>query len=708
MKKPWKSAPSAGGSAQPRTGQQSIRGRISGPVPISTPLDDEFPIRNPGTNIATPIRADFKESQPDSVLPSGRDHQFKSPTFPDPRRNSPQAFKDEPRSPTHFRHPGPAARLQKADPSNNARHSFVSADAVHVRDKGRPQRKQSTLRGALGKLFNRKKKVNGNNDSPTNTDSETGSAPVRPVFRRSTGEGAQPDDLVPNLRPREGPDLRARSRPFPGAESKRSASLPITEFDRALRSHSIRPEDVRAIESARNSLSADFGITQARASALRVRESHLAGLSPRPASSHGRESRQEQHEDDPDEIGRAITSDFTGATRRRSRSLSGLPEAEEDHGNARRRSDEIRYWRESYDPAFMSPVSSNAPETEDAAAVGIATSPDLEQQQPATVPAEPFQFDSFAHMNEVGGMKITQAANLETRINNLEARVHRLEQVLNRVCDTVPNRRPNMEPPHRPAPPVPVIESPIIRSRATSPNQPMQQTRVGVEPSKRFSGYHAETGSQTSGHEATGFLDPHLSTGLGDGISNRPTSTATIRGATSLPSLLKDAPGLFTADHYATLLALIHTERSAREALESQVKRLGHQLSVLSNSAMPMSRDTHHYEPPPTAKSFGDRSAFDHDDEDEDLTALALSTRSQGRMVVDPEDSGIGTGHGDESEYSESFETPREEGHSFGAFGEDLDKEDQAQTKAARTLSLSQLTMGRNPQNASQHPRRVI
>ncbi|KAM0434518.1 hypothetical protein ACHAPT_003614 [Fusarium lateritium] len=702
MKKPWKSTPSAGGSARPRTGQQSIRGRISGPVPIPTPLDDEFPIRNPGTNIATPIRAEFKESQADSIQ-SSRERQFRSPTLPEPRRNPPQAFTHEPRSPTFPRAHGAPARLQKAEPSHT-RHSFVSADAVHIRDRlDRPQRKQSTLRGAIGKLFNRRRKANGG-DSPNNTDSETVSAPPRPErFRRSTGEGPRPEDVVPSLRSRERPDPRSRTRPFPGAESKRSASLPITEFDRALRSHSVRPEDIRTIESARNSISADFGLNPGRASAMRARESHLAGLSPRPASSHGRESRTEQREDDPDEIGRAITSDFAGV-RRRSRSLSGLPEAEEDH-NTRRRSDEIRYWRESYDPAFMSPVSSDAPEVEGTttAAVEVTHTVAVEEQPPEKATAEPFRFEPFVGMNEVGGMKITHAANLETRINNLESRVHRLEQVLDRMCDTVPNWQSQREPPDRPAPLVPVEEH-ISRSGESVSVHSTDAVNIGVARGSRSSSrYRSEIGSRSSSHEETTFLDPHASS-PGEDITKRPTSTATIRGATSLPSLLKDTPGSFTTDHYTNLLALIHTERSAREALEAQVKRLGNQLSVLSNSMT--TRETR-FDPPPTAKSFGDRSAFDHDDEEDGLSPLVINTQSQGR-IVDPEDSGIGTGHGDESEYSESFETPREEGHSFGAFGEDLDKEDQAQTKAARTLSLSQLTMGRGAQSASQHTRRVI
>lgn len=53
----WKSASSAG---RPRPGQQSsIRGRISGPIPIPNPGDDdEFPIRTPGSGIAIPANDD--------------------------------------------------------------------------------------------------------------------------------------------------------------------------------------------------------------------------------------------------------------------------------------------------------------------------------------------------------------------------------------------------------------------------------------------------------------------------------------------------------------------------------------------------------------------------------------------------------------------------------------------------------------------------
>ncbi|KPM35081.1 hypothetical protein AK830_g11485 [Neonectria ditissima] len=700
MKKPWKSSPSVGsGNARPETSPHTIRGRISGPVPIPSSMDDEFPIRNPGSNIATPVHGDFKEPKPEPVLP-GRDQSSTAPVAPSPLNDvvHPQsvnmsAVQPVSSSPVMAIRGSPIRRMNQSNP---ARQSIASADTVQIRDKDRPHRKQSKLRGALGKLLGRKRKTDPN-DSPNNTDSDASPAPTtRHNHHRSLISKNPPPqkDLSTDNRP----DTRARNRPFPGAESKRSASLPITEFDRALRSHSVRPEDVRAIESARNSLSADFGLFQRQTGPRRSRETDLTGLSPRPASSQGRDSRMAQHDEDPAEIGRAITSDFTGS-RRRSRSLSGLPEVEEDQAKPRRRSDEIRYWRESYDPAFKSPVSSDAPEAEDFAAVRTEKTGTTDNIPPQT-PPEPFQFDTFATMQHVSGMKITHAAHLETRVCNLEARVYQLEQVLSQIRN---DPKPEAGTPYRPAPVIPVDETPFGYNAARPPNSSPEQARQNGARDSGRSGHKPDLSdiSFDAPPRLLGtFRDSHTRPSLE--TSDRPTSTITVRAVSSLPSLSRDSAGPLTMDHYATLLALVRTERSAREALESQVKRLGYQVSVMAKSAL--RRDTQ-YDPPPTAKSFGDRSAFDYDDE-ENRTDLSLVMDAHARSI-DPEDSGIGTGHGDESVYSETFETPREEAHSFGAFGENLEDEDQIQKKSARTLSLSQLTLGKKSQ-AAQHPPHAI
>lgn len=114
-----------------------------------------------------------------------------------------------------------------------------------------------------------------------------------------------------------------------------------------------------------------------------------------------------------------------------------------------------------------------------------------------------------------------------------------------------------------------------------------------------------------------------------------------------------------------------------------------------------------HGEPPPTARSFGDVSAFDQQTPEYEY---GNGHKNQPLM---PEDSGIATrglAGVDEDDYSETYATPREEqSHGYGAFGEELrdgdgdeDDEDGQRKKAARTLSLSQLTMGKP------HPKAVI
>ena len=163
--------------------------------------------------------------------------------------------------------------------------------------------------------------------------------------------------------------------PTGGAGSqKRSASLPINEYNRALRSHSTATEEFPDAENEKNieSIHAE-GQRRPRRATTPSRlwtptqgpaYGDWTGLSPRPASSHARGSRA-----DPDTeaeavagIGMAVTS--SGHPKRRSRSLGEIREAAAGHTVARRRSDEIRYWRESYDPGILSPLSSHKAEEE--------------------------------------------------------------------------------------------------------------------------------------------------------------------------------------------------------------------------------------------------------------------------------------------------------------------------------------------------------
>ncbi|EFQ26320.1 hypothetical protein CGRA01v4_05432 [Colletotrichum graminicola] len=689
-------SPAPGALPRSQTGQ-SIRGKISGPIPIPSPSDDEFPMRNPGTGIATTLAAaaDMKEQQllpPQAEPRAGSIVSVAQPEVtPAPRTDSVVAPARSARSrsaspPASATHGNSPQSQRRTNISSNLRYSAVSASSGQTGEsRDRPQRKKSTLRGALGKLFGRKKK--------------TGSQGSADSQRISTYNNASNQH--------KSQDLSALSR-VTEAEPKRSVSLPITEYDRALRSHSIGPHDITVIESARNSISVDLSVLGHRRAAtattsqiysapFRGREGEFSGLSPRPASSHVRGSRLFADNDDPEAIGRAITSDV--GQKRRSRSLSGL-QSTEIRADLRRRSDEIRYWRESYVPTFIaSPTSSNPPDHEHQfAGVGSEGMPDspVEQgQQQVHTPPQPFSFGNLTHMNVMAGMKITQAASIETRIDTLEERMHRMEDVVTRLCNSVPGFQVYANPPRRPAPSIPDSNPSSQTTTTTAVNPVLQQVlRQDAYASSYGSSAHSKEPRTSFGEAPT-----HVGSLQFPASMNRPMSNSTLRGVTSLPAIshleTSRATGTFTADHYTTLLTLLETERASRKALESQVKKLTRRVNILSGPVGP-GRISLQMEPPPTAKSFGSVSAFDQDSSDDDAF-------SRNRRFL-AEDSGVGTGLGDDDSYSEVFATPKEEyPYGYGAFGEELhdEIEDPQRKKAARTLSLSQMTLSKKTSNTA-------
>ncbi len=139
----------------------------------------------------------------------------------------------------------------------------------------------------------------------------------------------------------------------------------------------------------------------------------------------------------------AITSDTVpAASRRRSRSWSGLPDAANvAAAQGRRRSDEIRFWRESYGPGLTSPLSSNAHEdmdgdNEDTGVHDVSLPESPAAERPPKTPPQPFNFNAIT--NEMIGMKITQAASIESRIGSLETRMLSLERLLEQLCRSLP------------------------------------------------------------------------------------------------------------------------------------------------------------------------------------------------------------------------------------------------------------------------------
>lgn len=516
-----------------------------------------------------------------------------------------------------------------------------------------------------------------------------------------------------------------------------------------------------AIESARNSLQAEVvgsGSGAETGSRRRVATAtgrmlfrpHLrnqewgAGLSPRPASAQGRSSRlgDQADSEDPNEIGRAITSDSGGGLRRRSRSLSGLQDFAGARPSGRRRSDEIRYWRESYDPGFMSPMSSNLQEDiDDTGIVDISVPESPAVEKPPTTPLQPFNFGLLS--KEMVGMKITHAASMDTRLGNLESRTLTLERVVDQLCHSVPGfkgplgRQAEFSPLRETQPtftfttgtppPIPAIYHPLPAGSKDRPSSSRRSLETDTHSQMSFGDAPTFIGSlRPPSSPAT---KPQSSSGAVPNVPvlNRPTSTSTVRGATSMPTMGREA-GDVAKDDVSQLKSELEAERAARQALEAQVKKLSDRLNSLSTTMFAMVRgpsESRSYERlapsvghpsprlPPLSKNFlttqrqqqEQLSIFETDDEDEE----GGETQSQpGKKQAGAPGFPSKTDHEEEDLTEDDFQTPREDRTplTYGAFGEELrpdddyddnegDEDDPKRKKAARTLSLSQLTLGK-------------
>ncbi|ETS03965.1 hypothetical protein M419DRAFT_33973 [Trichoderma reesei RUT C-30] len=509
-----------------------------------------------------------------------------------------------------------------------------------------PMRSRSVLRTAFSKIFGRKK-----------------------VPRPMTGLASvgSEEDLSDQR-------YHAPSSPTPAQNPlpNMSESLPISEYDRALRSHSVGPEDVIAIQTARSSVNADYSGHQRRragtgsdahpASARWVKPT--TGLTPRPASTQDWGSRLVDESHDPEEIGRAITTGL----KRRSRSLSFIPLIDETTPTpsiTRRRSDEFpRGWRESCEEA-TSPMSSTGPGGEDGATFISDRSDDEAKsddglQDEVESPVKPFEFSNMPYMTEFAGgasMKITDAVGLETRIGQVENRLSLVEGILTHVRQGTPLTGLGDDASERLAPPMPAWSSTFPTAARPSSHSSAQFSGTSRLSFGEVPIYARSASQQTTKHSA--FASPERTT-----------------LASSLPTLSKSVPaGSFIMDHetYNTILTTMENDRAARIALEAQVRELSRQVSRLSRN-LPSACAA------PTQAEGGQTSVHDF----ADAKNLGMSDKKDHN-----EDSGIGTEPGDR-EYPDSFATLNDESHNPGHYREEAEA---PLTRPNTTLSLSKLTM---------------
>jgi hypothetical protein len=134
----------------------SIRGKISAPIIAD---DDEFPIRLPGTGIATPLGKGSMEKQM-QLRSSNGSVQLLQPNriasngivdSPRPSPSPPQPLHDPPPPPTH--QPSALRTSIGSSPSGS--------------NYGKPQRKKSSLGSVFRKLFGGKKRKDSSSSNPT-------------------------------------------------------------------------------------------------------------------------------------------------------------------------------------------------------------------------------------------------------------------------------------------------------------------------------------------------------------------------------------------------------------------------------------------------------------------------------------------------------------------------------------------------------------
>jgi hypothetical protein len=280
--------------------------------------------------------------------------------------------------------------------------------------------------------------------------------------------------------------------------------------------------------------------------------------------------------------------------------------------------------------------------------------------------------------------------NLESRVGSLETRMSRLESIVLQLGQSIPAlRQPSNTQPRLPG------ASQQGQARTADDVKHaghLQLSEVGLadEPRRstsRPSTRHSDASKMTFG-------DVHDVTPRATIFS--PTDGEPQLGLFATPRGMdvssKARHGSVTFEHYTNLIALFETERSAREALEAQVKSLGRQIQILNRSMA--YNNTDQSESPSLDRSLGEVSVFDHDDEDEEDVKHRRLNAATGFAYnsLGMEDSGIATEHRSDDEYTESFVTPLEMGKANFGMYEDINENDPMLSNG-RKLSLSHLTM---------------
>ncbi|KAL8937515.1 MAG: hypothetical protein Q9211_003652 [Gyalolechia sp. 1 TL-2023] len=285
-------------------------------------------------------------------------------------------------------------------------------------------------------------------------------------------------------------------------------------------------------------------------------------------------------------IGFAVTSGSN--PKRRSRSADDLREGTNEHRMSpiqwrrwRRRSDEIRYWRESADetaPGFIVPESRQpSPDRTLARRQGFVeqTPPMPEEREHSPVPdAGDFDFGLSA-----GALQSQGHVSLEERLVTLEIKLMDFEYAISKLqadIKYVDVKSPTED---------------ISQHYEVSPQVPSNPTFL--RPPSLLGSKNSPTSNYDQSPESTPGIQ-QLPFGIHHAATRpkpRPTSIATtLKPARSDRNSLTSMTEL-TIEHYTTLITLIRREQSARIRLEDHVSELQQELQSLKAPSPSSFRD---------------------------------------------------------------------------------------------------------------------
>lgn len=294
------------------------------------------------------------------------------------------------------------------------------------------------------------------------------------------------------------------------------------------------------------------------------------------------------------DIGFAITSGSN--PKRRSRSAGTLRDASKEHRMSpiqwrqwRRRSDEIRYWRESVgeaSPAFDFTTSTGTPM--------LPLSSPLAQGEATTKNRSSRSDDDRAAEDHNGNFNFGLPANavpdpehvgLEERMVTLEIKLMDFEYAISKL-------QASLVSPRDPAPHEFETENPRMSEDSASASRPpvprYHPRRPSQDSSPPASSYSAPMTPASQNFQGPLRTPPSHSTGRHD---PRPTSVATTLKAGSANRVPRPSTANLTIEHYTTLISLIRREQSARLRLEDEVSFLQQQLRLLNPPPLATFRD---------------------------------------------------------------------------------------------------------------------